>query len=287
MVSLICDAVSFTSCDSFRYYWSYGYYREPGNAGYSVDDPLMDLHLQSCVDKETGVQVECRLQVGDNYIQCAGGNQSSPGNCSMMVPCPSQPECAIVDGSTKFPAGTSCGETVWCRQYTIQTATMQNVANDTNISSSSVVTNLGYLPLTDYCHTDTGKFSQELGVIVPTSGNSTTLGNCYYADGVTLVQRHLAGAYAFCGGQVCNTTFVGGYESDNYDPRYRPWYIATKEKQVPNWSPPYPFFELGIGVTYSHPIYETLQDGRRVFAGVLAIDYRCALSCTVTFCTAI
>ena len=94
----------------------------------------------------------------------------------------------------------------------------------------------------------------------------------------------MTGPYAACGvddetgeNKECDNVFQGGYESIEYDPRYRPCYIDTKAAQKPIWSSPYPFFTLGMGVTYARPIYDTdpTNDGLQVFAGVIAVDYRC------------
>ena len=43
------------------------------------------------------------------------------------------------------------------------------------------------------------------------------------------------------------------------------------------WHDVFPFFTLGLGITYSLPYYKTIDDGRKVFDGVLAVDYRCKL----------
>ena len=247
----------------FRYDVDFGYYREPGNDGYAIDDPSMQKYFHACVD-DSGQPQECRLQVGDQYIQCAGNDTH---NCQILEPCPSQPDCTSTNGANS----TNACKTIWCRQYTIETVTDQDTIN-----SSTTLTNLGYVPCADYCYTVTGTFSQELGAILNPGGSLAKLGNCYYADGSTLVQRHLSGSFAYCGGEVCNTTYSGAYDSYAYDPRYRPWYTETKAKQAPNWSPPYLYGPYGLFyITFSHPIYETLDDGREVFAGVLAIDYRC------------
>ncbi len=107
--------------------------------------------------------------------------------------------------------------------------------------------------------------------------DTNELGNCYFADGVTPVQRSdEVGNFAYCGdnNEVCSGTYSGAYVSRDYDPRWRGWYIATKALQIPNWSPPYPFFTAGqIGITFSLPIYGLDDLGRHVFEGVLAVDY--------------
>ena len=37
---------------------------------------------------------------------------------------------------------------------------------------------------------------------------------------------------------------------------------------------PFTFYILGMGITYATPIYD-IEDGKKVFAGVLAVDYKC------------
>ena len=144
----------------------------------------------------------------------------------------------------------------WCKAYTIENATE----------------NMGFVPLTYHCRSKHGLFTQELGTVV--IDRYDNLGNCYYEDGTTLVNRSLAGDYAYCNGSVCDNTFAGGYWSGDYDARYRIWYTQTRKLQEPNWSPLYVFFdELSIGITHSHPIYSEIE-GKNVFAGVLAVDYK-------------
>jgi hypothetical protein len=256
-------AISLSITPPFRYYSSNGKYREPGNGGYSITDESMQKHLKSCVDDQTGEPQDCLLAPGDYYIQCPDEG------CDALELCPddaSQRDCSQLEF---LEEQQDCkAEQKWCPKYTIETA-----------PTDSETTGLGMVPMTNYCHDVHGHFTQELGVVLPVDASTSDegLGNCYYGDGKTLVNRDLSGDYAYCGsnGESCDSTFAGGYESRDYDPRYRPWYIATKELQKPNWSPPYPFFELGIGVTYSYPFYNTENDGKQVFAGVLGIDYRC------------
>lgn len=201
----------------------------------------------------------------------------------------------------------------WCRQYSIETAT---TAENSNTTLLGMIPLTNYCMDKHGQFTQTmGK------VYTPLRGGPYGSGKCYYLNEKTLVQRHnISGDYAYCQRQqqqvesisnnnacmeennndatldttqqqqqqqhglismiVCNDTFAGGFESNNYDPRYRPWYSSTKELQMPNWSL-YPFFALGLGITYSYPIYQTTlittndeQEEKQVFAGVLAIDYR-------------
>ena len=84
----------------FRYDVDFGYYREPGNDGYAIDDPSMQKYFHACVD-DSGQPQECRLQVGDQYIQCAGNDTH---NCQILEPCPSQPDCTSTNGATSTNA---------------------------------------------------------------------------------------------------------------------------------------------------------------------------------------
>lgn len=244
------------------YYWSSGYYREPGNSGYAIDNPEMQKHLNSCVDAETGAPTQCLLNPGASYIACRGGEEGDDegGLCPQIEPCPNQPACPAND--------EQCNATVkWCRQYNIVQA-----------PSDTESTGRGFIPITNFCHDDRGHFTQEPGTVLDPFGDNRETderSSCRFGDG-SLVQRNLSGDYAACGNNVtCDTVFAGGYSSSEYDPRYRPWYINTREQQRPNWTPPFAFFTLGLGITYAEPIYTTEEGtGRQIFAGVIAVDYR-------------
>jgi hypothetical protein len=242
----------------YRDWVGYGFYKEPGNSGFDVNDPSMQMHLKSCVNIETGEPIDCTMEPGMQYpkYSCDGS-----GDCNIMEPCPdetSQMDCTTL---TTNKDKTDCeNDKKWCRKYTIETV----AENET----------LGYIPVTSYCQDAQGRFTQELGQAYDLEGGDT-VGNCYWGDGVTLVNRTLAGDYAYCDGAVCDNTFSGSWYSEEFDPRYRIWYTQTKEMQVPNWSPPYVFTTREIGISHSHPIYTTMEDGRQRFHGVLAIDYRC------------
>ena len=104
------------------------------------------------------------------------------------------------------------------------------------------------------------------------------LGNCLYLDGTTPVDPTVVstGDFAYCGGNgaICNNTYPGAYANSTYDPRFRPWYIETRDLQQPIWSAPFLFFDdVVFGITYSQPIYEHDAMGRQVFKGVIAYDY--------------
>lgn len=223
----------------------------------------MQKHLNSCVDAETGAPTQCLLNPGASYIACRGGEEGDDegGLCPQIEPCPNQPACPAND--------EQCNATVkWCRQYNIVQA-----------PSDTESTGRGFIPITNFCHDDRGHFTQEPGTVLDPFGDNRETderSSCRFGDG-SLVQRNLSGDYAACGNNVtCDTVFAGGYSSSEYDPRYRPWYINTREQQRPNWTPPFAFFTLGLGITYAEPIYTTEEGtGRQIFAGVIAVDYRC------------
>jgi len=272
---------------------SYGYYREPGNGGYLLSNgtgqfkaanPDMNKHLKSCVDSETGAPQDCILQPGDSYIQCV--------NDCELVPCPqpdktgnaTKPDCTGLHRESS----PECADTAYCQHYEIKQVKEEN--------------HRGYVPLSYFCHDVRGKFTQEQGQVSIAYAKGSTnynlysvmsldgttssfhqLGNCYYGDGTTLVNRSLEGDYAYCGGNgtICSTTFAGGFQSLEFDPRYRPWYMQSKRQQQPWWVDPYVFYDsLGLGITATHPIYDIVPNGKKelikIFAGSLAIDYRLA-----------
>jgi len=243
------------------YYWSNGYYREPGNSAYSVDNPRMKKHIKSCIDGETGDPTLCLLEAGSDYISCKDELGDESGLCEQMEICPNQVQCDDSDTECK-------SQLKWCRQYTIE-----------KVPDGDGSTGLGYVPITNMCFDKRGRFSQTANdVVAQAEGNrdSMELTTCQHGNGDP-VKRDTAGEYTACGGEgkICDTAFVGGYSSGEYDPRYRPWYMEVREKQKSVWLPPYPFFTLGIGITYAEPFYSVDEaTGRNVFAGVLAVDYR-------------
>ena len=220
--------------------------REPGNSGYQVNDPTMQKHYRSCVNSLTGEPENCVQELGDSYIECID-------NCA-LEPCADElSQSCLLNGAN---ANINCKENLkWCPQYRLTEATVER----------------GYVPRTFHCRDKYGAFTQEPGAVLRPDGS---FGDCLFGNGVTLVNRSLSGDYAYCNGEVCDDTFVGGYRSDEFDIRYRPYYTATKELQRPNWNGPYPFttvFELGI--TLSIPMYSTDPNGRKVFKGALCMDY--------------
>jgi len=280
------------------YYWSNGYYREPGNSGYRIanfnnssstsSSNSMKKHLESCVDGDTGEPAQCLMETGKEYDVVACKRTGTPndlleeesGLCQELELCSNQEPCNTNLLAEEYEDCKS--KLKWCRQYTIETIT------------PSLENPLGYIPITNMCIDAQGQFSQIFqGVISQQDGNrlaiaSHELTTCISGNG-NPIQRNTTGDYAACGNTmesnppdmdpnsgssvVCDNVFVGGYSSSEYDPRYRPWYISTKEKQAPLWTEPYPFFTLGIGITYAEPIYSQHNE-KTVFAGVLAVDYR-------------
>lgn len=105
---------------------------------------------------------------------------------------------------------------------------------------------LGFVPRSTYCINSFGIPTQTPGDVA--KKDTQELGNCFFEDGVTPVERNLAGDYAYCGGdgKVCSDTFAGAFISRDYDPRWRGWYIETKGIQKPNWSQPYVFFSTCV-----------------------------------------
>ncbi len=276
-------------------------YREPGEGGYEVvvengdggdgSEVLasavsleMQKHLESCVD-DHGKMIPCLMQPGQSYIECIDG-------CKSIQKCPdeiSQRDCKQLFDDNEEEKSLCETEVKWCISYKEHTISEGNVGavaiNTAKVINSSEKNHLnqrGYIHWTQLCIDSSGIPTQTPGQnSVPGADN---LYNCYHSDGFTPVQRNLSGPYAYCGSTsnddgtttpiICNTTFIGGFTSYNFDPRYRPWYTKTKELQEPNWSEPYVFFQNEeVGITYSHPIYNIDEDGERsVFAGVLALD---------------
>lgn len=255
------------------------YYREPGDSGYDLEDEEMKKHLKSCVNEVNGETEDCILASGNQYIAC---ERNSNGECSDAVKLcddeESQRNCTSLYNTTEDI--TKCNlDKKYCRQYTIETL------------PTSEENKKGYIPFTFYCINLRGEISQNPGEIVqnfvpsyeqhdlglmsdPELESPYKLGNCMYKDGKTLVERELSGRYAFCGSLECNNTFVGGHEPVEYDPRYRPWYIAQKKLQKPAFLEPYVFMTGELGITWTHPIYDHLGE-KKLFKGILSVDYRC------------
>jgi 7 transmembrane sweet-taste receptor of 3 GCPR len=293
----------------------WGTYREPGNSGYDVNDSSMQLYFEACIDRETGIDTNCTMQPGDSYIQCVRNcglmkcaDEETQACSNVMADTSlgdgggSTVEEILPDYELLLPEENSTNlnnndnvtstqhhqclknpmATKWCRQYSVE------IAGNT--------TPLGFVPRTYHCHDSQGAFTQKPGHAVKegflnvAGSPNLLLGDCELENGKTKVERWERGTYVYCNNNnnnkngndqdqdqptTCDNVFDGGFRSRDYDPRYRDWYIHTKSIQLPNWSPPYPFFSnLDLGITYSHPIYKTDNDtNRNIFEGVLAIDY--------------
>jgi len=244
-----------------------GEYREPGNGGYLEGSEEWNVHYDTCVSAN-GTTVPCRMSVGDQYIACID-------DCNLQ-PC-ENPE-SRVDCSTFQEGGAerrTCEEQItWCQTYEIKTVAEEDGPR-------------GYIPLYEYCLDDNGLPSQTEGEIY--KFHDGVAGSCYYNDKMTLVDRSEAGKFSYCNKNKetcsvtedeslfasCGTTTVGAFQQFNYDPRYRPWYIQAKQIQKPYWTPPFIFWDPpDMGSTYVQPFYKQTDDGRKVFDGVLALDYK-------------
>eukprot|EP00980_Cylindrotheca_fusiformis_P001814 scaffold408_cov71-Cylindrotheca_fusiformis.AAC.15 len=232
-------------------------YREPGNSGYLFDDPELGKYWNTCVNPITGTPRPCELSTESNttFISCI--------NDCELISCPSS------------------SDDNFCNNYEI--LSLDNQKNQTE---------LGYIPMSTYCIDRFGGFSQEPGsVLTQESGVLTNEGTCTFLDGITPVERNITGPFANCQPgndandvcsittnetdvRICNNTFAGAYESTNYDPRWRKWYIDCRTMQVPRFSDPYVFFTTGIfGLTYTYPLYKLDEmQGLNVFEGVVAVD---------------
>ena len=190
----------------------FAYYREPINSGYSVDDPAFEPWLKSCVDAYSGEPVDCLLEAGSNYIkyfECDDADE----DCDLYEPCPDDdsqnlPDCTDSEGLSNF--GVSREDCLqrkkWCRKYTIETA--QALPNDPLNR-----TGLGYASDTYFCFNERAEVTQTPGDAYAVDGSGMLGSTCVYGDGVTPVNRTLAGPYGYCGdnGEVCDGTFVGGF----------------------------------------------------------------------------
>jgi len=268
----------------FTYFPTEGVYREPGNSGYRLDDPVMQKYWPVCVKGEDGSQENCQMKEGDSFIQCVE-------DCQLEV-CPdeiSQTACQIPEWNVTDRQRTSqsCEDTIkWCPSYTIEQVGPAALENGTDDGRR------GYVPTSYHCIDESGMFSQTPGIVRALSSDESQTfsnGTCSHWDG-SPVTRVTVGPFASCqeyGGdddnESCNTTYVGVIRTVDYDRRLRPWYITTREQQSPNWSPPYPFHSFGqgsirhIGITFASPYYSIQRSEknttRHVFEGVFAVDY--------------
>ena len=177
-------------------------YREPGESGYTLNDNKQiekRTYFNTCVDSETGKGQNCTVKAGDQYISCiddcsltqCGDETSRSINCS-MYPLESVSECE--------------SKIKWCKKYEIKHSVGMG----------------GYVPTYEYCYNSKGAISEHPGEIVTNvSDGKMILGDCTFGSG-DLVSRNLTGDFAQCQpNKQCNTTYMGGVFSINYDPRYR------------------------------------------------------------------
>lgn len=209
-------------------------YREPGHSGYSIADDLAQLdnlsaedlkmakHFTSCVNSTSGGQLPCKMSEGVKYTECtapANEDDSAPLFDCVLEKCAdenSQRDCEAVAGANETELVECQANEKWCSSYVIKEAPANK--------------SLGYVPRSTMCIDHTGVPSQTKGEV-----QTNPDGNCYYEDGVTLVENNLEGAFAYCGGdgKVCNDTFAGAYKSRDYDPRVRMrgrfhWYLLLR-----------------------------------------------------------
>ena len=234
----------------FTYFNTEAVYREPGNSGYDPSDPEMNKYYNICVDRANGETNNCTMSEGSSYVYCDDGD--GDGQCQQeeqnLVPCS--------DGIN------------WCVDYTIRQVQPGE--------------NLGYVPVSYHCIDEHGVFTQTPGQVLNALSEGTELtshylGDCKYWD-KSIVNGSTFGEFAACGGngESCYTAYEGLQGTIDYDPRVRPWYVTTKEKQTENWGEPYAFaneFRDVLGITYANPYYTETEDGKSVFAGVFAVDY--------------
>lgn len=233
-------------------------FRSPGESGFDISDGVpaeMQKHFSLCINLDTGEPEDCIQSEGSPYIDCR-----EQGNCTAVLEkCPngaSQTDCSVLPVENQ----TDCESNIkWCPQYDV----LEVQAGEKR----------GFVPRVYACINAMGQLEETPGRVVK---NELTgeLGSCYFRDG-TETTRIVEGEYAFCGSAVttCDDAFVGVFRSRDYDPRFRSWYRLCKEKQTVIWSDPYPFFStLAIGMTLNRPLY-SIEDGKNIFQGVLAVDY--------------
>ncbi|CAB9523130.1 expressed unknown protein [Seminavis robusta] len=234
---------------------AYAFYKEYGDTLYeppaSPDDPNWKYWI-ACVNSKTGEPENCttanlKATKPKYWVECID-------DCK-LAPCPdpdSQRDCSSIPDLQEAEA---CRENVtYCPQYRIFSASKEewNDWKEQNVT-------FGYIPRMYHCIDDKGRVTQEPG-------------SCYYEND-SPVQRNILGDYAYCQGKggPCNP-FVGNYRVSNYDARYRPFYTIIREWQKPLWAKPDVSFN-SFEVSYSTPIYSTDELGRKVFDGVMAMDY--------------
>jgi hypothetical protein len=242
-------------------------YREPGYDAYNVTSDVINnpdnanyKYLRSCVNSTNGEPIQCLLAETEQYVECV--------NDCELIPCSTSTGAS--SGSTATDSTTEhLQREPLCRNYVIKEVQKDEAGI------------LGYIPLTQMCINVYGQPEERPGYVVKDFVNNE-FGSCYYSDETTPVQRaSLYGNYADCDPAIsngfCNTTFLGGFRSLSYDPRYRDWYIRAKEAQTDLWTEPYPFvYSNAIGISFVVPIYNVQSaidnTTNKVFEGVISVD---------------
>jgi hypothetical protein len=122
------------------------------------------------------------------------------GDQELCILAPEDPYIECIDDCALVPCQEG-DKSKWCPNYAIKTTKKDEI--------------LGYIPRSDYCLNYKGQFAETPGTIIK-PGNASMLGDCYYADETTQVRRNIASDYAYCGNDLCSTTYLGGYYSENY-----------------------------------------------------------------------
>lgn len=237
----------FAEEDNTRFYFGW---REPGEAGYVVDSDNQQFQTDpnykywiSCFDSINGTSQNCSLVPGkDQFVTCIN-------NCE-LIPCKRSNE-SIFYGSN---------ETIWCRNYETKNYTEGDGQR-------------GYIPYVKLCTNRRGEPDQRIGYVIDDVADDK-LGNCYYGDQRTLVNRSLAGDYFACGGngEVCDNAYHGAYFQFHYDHRYREFYVTMKDQPLPRWRGPATLVGgFNPFVAFEHPYFTTINDSnttRRIFEGM-------------------
>jgi len=199
----------------------------------------MEKHLKSCRDSGTGEPMDCLIPPDTLFVDDVCDNVRGCFESCLQ-------ECD----------DDECTASILCRKYTLKTSEQSE--------------NVGLVPFNQFCKGLYGAPTEEPGgaMTLDERGFQT----CSYGDG-TPVRRRLAGDYSYCGErEICDDNYVGVFNQLAYDPRYRPWYIQTRQLLVPNWSDVYLFTTNILGITHSLPIVDE-TNGTLVFEGVIATDY--------------
>jgi 7 transmembrane sweet-taste receptor of 3 GCPR len=229
---------------------AYAFYREAGDTFYEVPDDINASHpfwkyWGACVD-DTGAPQNCTLEIGskeagskDQYVECVDG-------CK-LEPCPGQSNCSDIAETE----GDECLDNlIYCPRYKYG-----SFGEDKDLNKT-----YGFIPRLYHCIDTYGVVTDE---------------DCFFQDDVTPAHREIIGDYQYCqakgGSGKCNP-FVGNYRTAKYDARYRDWYQLIKSNLKPMWSEPAISFE-SFEISYSVPLFSTDEQGRRVFDGVMAMDY--------------